>query len=160
MAKFVTVGYGSQGQGTNRHTGEGYTYIVNDNVRTGDKVAVAVMHAGANGKIFGTTGKILSSTKSELKAREQMGENKDKPIASAFTAKELGYKQTRGATGKFQGSTHDKYGNYIAGEGENIARGKGMEEYQKQLGAEYSSTEKATRSVETYEEYAKQFTGD
>ena len=39
MAKFAVVGYGSKGQGVQK-TGEGYTYIVNDTVRVGQKLQV------------------------------------------------------------------------------------------------------------------------
>ena len=37
MAKFALVGYGSDGRGVGR-TEQGYTYVVNDNVRTGDTI--------------------------------------------------------------------------------------------------------------------------
>lgn len=39
MAKFAIVGYGSQGQGKGKN-GEGYTYVVNDNVRVGQRLQV------------------------------------------------------------------------------------------------------------------------
>lgn len=62
MAKFAQVGYGSQGQGAGK-SGTGYTYIVNDNVRTGDTIQPIVRHAGQKETIFVTTGKTLSTTK-------------------------------------------------------------------------------------------------
>lgn len=40
MAKFAQCGYGSMGQGVNPQNGEGYTYVVNDNVRVGQRLQV------------------------------------------------------------------------------------------------------------------------
>lgn len=47
MAKVARCGYGSQGQGLGK-TVDGYTYIVNDNVRSGDKIQVVA--TARNGK--------------------------------------------------------------------------------------------------------------
>ena len=53
MAKFALVGYGSDGRGVGKTT-QGYTYVVNDNVRTGDKIQpIATSRAGRK---FATTG--------------------------------------------------------------------------------------------------------
>ena len=65
MAKFAKVGYGSDGRGIGLTGGEnpaGYTYLVNDNVRTGD-VIQPIATNWRSGKKFATTGKILHSFK-------------------------------------------------------------------------------------------------
>ena len=52
MAKIAQVGYGSKGQGVGKHP-NGYTYVVNDNVRTGD--AIQVISTSSAGRKFATT---------------------------------------------------------------------------------------------------------
>lgn len=59
--KFAQVGYGSKGQGAGA-SGTGYTYLVNDNVRSGDKIQPIVHHA-KNQAIFSTHGKVLTASK-------------------------------------------------------------------------------------------------
>lgn len=54
MAKFATVGYGSSGQGVGKD-GEGYTYVVNDNVRVGQRLQVIATSHGKEPKKFVTT---------------------------------------------------------------------------------------------------------
>lgn len=58
MAKFARVGYGSHGQGVGKNP-DGYTYLVNDNVRVGDKIQVVA--TSTLGKKFGTTAVPLST---------------------------------------------------------------------------------------------------
>lgn len=58
MAKFAQIGYGRNGRGVGK-SGIGYTYVVNDNVRTGDNITPVVTHY-LSGKEFATTGKVLS----------------------------------------------------------------------------------------------------
>ena len=53
MAKFALVGYGSDGRGVGR-TQQGYTYVVNDNVRTGD--TIQPIATSRKGRKFVTTG--------------------------------------------------------------------------------------------------------
>ena len=54
MAKFAQCGYGSKGQGLGNTT-DGYTYVVNDNVRTGDVIQVIATSHGKEPKKFATT---------------------------------------------------------------------------------------------------------
>ena len=54
MAKFAQVGYGSSGQGLGKTT-EGYTYVVNDNVRVGQRLQVISTSHGKVPKKFVTT---------------------------------------------------------------------------------------------------------
>lgn len=61
--KFAKVGYGSNGQGLGKTANEnpsGYTYLVNDTVRTGDRIQPIATN-WKNGKKFATTGKVLHS---------------------------------------------------------------------------------------------------
>ena len=48
MAKFARVGYGHDGRGAGA-TGEGYIYLVNDNVRAGD-ILQPIAHNKKSGK--------------------------------------------------------------------------------------------------------------
>ena len=52
MAKIAQVGYGSKGQGVGKHP-NGYTYVVNDNVRTYD--VIQVISTSPAGRKFATT---------------------------------------------------------------------------------------------------------
>ena len=60
MAKFALVGYGSDGRGLGR-TEQGYTYVVNDNVRTGD--TIQPIATSRKGRKFATTGVVNHSYK-------------------------------------------------------------------------------------------------
>ena len=58
MAKIARVGYGSEGQGVGKNP-KGYTYLVNDNVRVGDRIQVVA--TSVKGNKFGTTAVPLST---------------------------------------------------------------------------------------------------
>lgn len=65
MAKFAKVGYGSDGRGIGKTGGEnpqGYTYVVNDNVRAGN-IIQPVATNWRSGKKFATTGVVLHAYK-------------------------------------------------------------------------------------------------
>ena len=96
MAKFAQVGYGSRGQGVGK-TADGYTYVVNDNVRTGDKIQV--ISTSSRGNKFATTAVPLHTYKEnsvkgqELKQRtisfmENVGKKGE--ITQSYSGKELG----------------------------------------------------------------------
>lgn len=173
--KFAQVGYGSQGQGAGKD-GEGYTYLVSDNVRTGDTLNPAFRH-WKNGKIVGTTGKVLSSTKTTTKKaddiKEQIqakneeyirktvsgqpetysdGTQKQTRIEQVFTGKQLGLPM--GYHGKK--STHDENGNYITSERERAARGGNVLLMAKDDG-NISTGEKTRQAVETFDTYSRKF---
>lgn len=96
MAKFAQCGYGSQGQGLGT-TADGYTYVVNDNVRTGDKIQVIA--TSRKGNKFATTAVPLHTYKensvkgqkakqdaiTSMENRGQKGE-----ITQSYSGKELG----------------------------------------------------------------------
>lgn len=91
MAKFAKVGYGSQGQGLGK-TVNGYTYIVNDNVRTGDMLQpVATSRAG---KKFVTTGRVRHAYKETSakgqNAKQEAQENGAEELTRVYTGKEVG----------------------------------------------------------------------
>lgn len=91
MAKIAKCGYGSRGEGLGKTT-DGYTYVVNDNVRTGD--IIQVISTSRKGKKFATTAVPLhayqeNSKKGQMavqQAQEKTGEN---PIKS-YSGKEVG----------------------------------------------------------------------
>ena len=90
MAKFAQCGYGSQGQGLGSTT-DGYTYVVNDNVRTGDKIQVIA--TSKKGNKFATTAVPLHTYKETSKkgqlAKQQSLQKGKEPI-DVFSGKELG----------------------------------------------------------------------
>lgn len=165
--KFAQVGYGSEGQGKGEN-GTGYTYLVNDNVRTGDTINPSVIH-WRSGNIFGTTGKILPQglTKTTSKKGQELQadlKSKNIDVADALTGKELGIQKTRGAGGRFTAdrSTHDENGNYVASKFELGTRGGNIEARKQQqlslgLKGEVSTATKTQEAVETFDSYSKPF---
>lgn len=103
MAKFVNVGYGSDGRGVGK-TQNGYTYIVNDNVRKGDKLQPVA--TSSRGRKFVTTGvvnethkensvkgrEISAEVQKTLNAKESNVANKE--ITEILTAKDVGVRNT------------------------------------------------------------------
>lgn len=96
MAKIAQCGYGSRGEGLGK-TQNGYTYVVNDNVRTGDKIQV--ISTSRKGNKFATTAVPRSVFQENSKkgqtavqeAQQKTGENPTK----AYTGKELGITASR-----------------------------------------------------------------
>ena len=96
MAKFAQCGYGSQGQGLGKTT-DGYTYVVNDNVRTGDKIQVIA--TSKKGNKFATTAVPLhtykeTSAKGQM-AKQQVQEKTGKEPTQSYSGKELGVQGSR-----------------------------------------------------------------
>ena len=90
--KFAKVGYGSDGRGLGT-TEEGYTYVVNDTVRVGQKLKVIATSHGQMPRKFVTTGVPLAtySQNSVLgqNVKSELDANNVKPTR-AFTGAELG----------------------------------------------------------------------
>ena len=166
MAKIALVGYGSRGQGVGK-TEQGYAYIVNDNVRTGDKiqpVATSVrgrkfvrtgdkiqpVATSVRGRKFVTTGVVNHSYKQTTakgqEAKQQYDQNHDpsktQEITKAYTGKELGATGSR--VPKQAGELSQYTQQTRAG---NLAM-------QKQKDPNTVFTEK---SQQTFDEYSKQF---
>lgn len=97
MAKFAKVTYGTHGD-----TGL-YTYVVNDNIRTGDYMQPSVKHY-KSGKIFATTAIVQQTAKETSKAGQNMKQelqSKGREAVNAYTGKELGIQPERGEGGRF-----------------------------------------------------------
>lgn len=96
MAKFAQVGYGSQGQGVGK-TAEGYTYVVNDNVRVGQRLQVVATSHGKQPKKFVTTAVPLTTYKEnsalgkikKAEIEKELG-NADEKLTKAYSGAELG----------------------------------------------------------------------
>ena len=147
MAKFAQCGYGSQGQGLGKTT-DGYTYVVNDNVRTGDKIQVIA--TSKKGNKFATTAVPLhtykeTSAKGQM-AKQQAQEKTGKEPTQSYSGKELGVQGSKATQPLGDGKrTISEYAQETrAG---NIAMYK-----QKDPNAKW--TEKAQ---ETFDSYSKQF---
>jgi hypothetical protein len=147
MAKFAQCGYGSQGQGLGTTT-DGYTYVVNDNVRTGDKIQVIA--TSKKGNKFATTAVPLhtykeTSAKGQM-AKQQAQEKTGKEPTQSYSGKELGVQGSKATQPLGDGKrTISEYAQETrAG---NIAMYK-----QKDPNAKW--TEKAQ---ETFDSYSKQF---
>lgn len=159
MAKFATVGYGSEGQGLGKTT-DGYTYVVNDNVRTGDMLQPSVKHSG-NGAIFATTGKVLGMTKeNSAKGKQTKAELQSKGIetANAYTGKELGATGQRGVSAKQKQQGDDSTEKVISNYNQQ-ARGGNILARKAEQGGQLAKTEKTAKAVESYETYSKKFMG-
>ena len=91
MAKFALVGYGSDGRGVGK-TQQGYTYVVNDNVRTGD--TIQPIATSRKGRKFATTGVINHAYKETSvkgqEAKELAQENGASDVTRVYSGKELG----------------------------------------------------------------------
>lgn len=138
MAKFAKVGYGSDGRGLGS-TQDGYTYVVNDNVRTGDKLQPVATQWISKRK-FVTTGVALHTYKqdsvkgveTEVQAQSQTG----KKPTQIYTGKELGIEGFKGSK---------QY--------ETQTRGGNLAEYIKKQG----SADLTERAYETFDDYSKKY---
>ena len=142
MAKFALVGYGSDGRGVGR-TQQGYTYVVNDNVRTGD--TIQPIATSRKGRKFATTGVVNHAYKeTSVKgqgAKTLAQENGASDVTRVYSGKELGAQGSRvpkaGLQSEYTQQTR-------AG---NIAM---------QLKKD-SQTQLTPLAQQTYDEYSKQF---
>lgn len=96
MAKFALVGYGSDGRGVGT-TQQGYTYVVNDNVRTGD--TIQPIATSRKGRKFATTG-VVNHAYKETSVKGQSAktlaqENGASDVTRVYSGKELGAQGSR-----------------------------------------------------------------
>lgn len=149
MAKFAQCGYGSKGQGVGK-TGEGYTYVVNDNVRTGDIIQV-ISTSRANRK-FATTAVPLhtykESTVKGQEARQKAVDATGNEPTKSYTGKELGV----------TGSKRVQDKNIIGGDNKQSqytlqTRAGNIAQYMKSN----PNSVFTQKSQETFEEYSKKF---
>ena len=96
MAKFALVGYGSDGRGVGT-TQQGYTYVVNDNVRTGD--TIQPIATSRKGRKFATTGVVNHAYKETSvkgqEAKQSSQENGASDVTRVYSGKELGAQGSR-----------------------------------------------------------------
>lgn len=141
MAKFVKVGYGHDGRGVNQATGEGYVYLVNDNVRTKAVIQPVATHY-ISGKKFVTTGQVLHAYKTTSPKGQEAQQESPKPIEQALTRADLNINPTE----KFKGKEYMQ----------ELTRGGNVQAY-KQANPSAEFYEKSEQALQTYDSYAKQF---
>lgn len=162
MAKLALVRYGSEGEGPENDPKKSYTYVVNDNVRKGDRISPVVKHY-KSGTIYATTGKVEATAKnaSTEKGKEMQKELGGKDATEVFTGKELGLGAQQGVGGKFTseggGSFSTRANGYILGEREKATRGGNVAAYMMTHGTSDKLSEGAKKSIETFEGYSKAF---
>lgn len=178
--KFAQVGYGRDGRGAGKE-GKGYTYIVGDNVRTGDTLTPVVKHAGVKQTMFVTTGKVLtnkdlegtglrglSNTQQEEIVTAEGKKLTEDDLRKAYTGRELGVQRTIGD----QASQHKEIGGedtYVPSLYQAQARAKSLAvaTAEENLAPESISKGAATQRAlgvlesppQTFDEYSKQFFG-
>lgn len=155
MAKFARVGYGSDGRSAGRDE-QGYTYVVNDNVRAGDTIQPSVKHY-KNGNIFGTTGKVLGTAKETSVKGKQLKsqlDSKGREAVNAYTGKELGAERQRGQAGKFAKRYGEATGEDVISSYQEQSRGGNILARQQQTGGQLSPTKNVERAVESFEQYS------
>lgn len=141
MAKFVKVGYGHDGRGVNRATGDGYVYLVNDNVRTKAVIQPVATHY-KSGKKFVTTGQVLHAYKTTSLKGQEAEQDSPKTIEKVLTRADLGISSAE----KFKGK------NYM----QELVRGGNVSAYQ-QANPTAEFYPKSEKSLDTYDTYSQQF---
>lgn len=178
MAKFVTVGYGSDGRGTKVKgmPETGYVYLVDDNVKEGATIYPAVKHA-KSGTIFGTTGVVLGQKRTTSDGRVEDTDLKKDEVSYTATTAQLGIKESRrGNGGKFVGGAspyteselslqkiQTRGANILAEQARRASQGETAEiantEKANEAATEYLDSgayKRATRN-QTFEEYSAKF---
>ena len=162
MAKLAFVRYGKDGQGPANDEEKKYTYVVNDNVRKGDRISPVVRHASEKGNntIFVTTGKVMAtaSNASTEKGKEMTEELGGREPTNVYSGKELGLAGQRGSGGKFtkEGEEVTEQG-YALGQREKAIRGGNIREYVMQHGGQDKLSANAKKAAETFESYSSAF---
>ena len=154
MAKIAKCGYGSHGQGVG-HT-DGYVYVVNDNVRTGDKIQV--VSTSKRGRKFGTTAVPLHiHGENTVKGRQavQQAEQATGEVTRAYSAKELGVSTSTRKPAEVPQALQDIKGITPQSPQTLSVRGGNLSQYMQTHQAEL--TPYAEKQVETYDSYSRQF---
>lgn len=101
MAKLAICRYGSKGQGPENNPSKTYTYIVNDNVKSGDNIQV--ISTSSKGNKFATTAKTLTKKDAE-ELSQKSGVNVESGVVkeSGVKGQEL-LSKTRSAMAEKQG---------------------------------------------------------
>lgn len=150
MAKIAKVGYGSHGQGLGDTT-DGYTYVVNDNVRTRDVIQVIATARDKTTK-FVTTGVPLhvysENSKTGAEEKQKIESKTGKDITQSYSGKELGLPNPGKQKKTVQVGEQKKQTAYSA---ETRAANVGM--YMQQN----PNAELSKNARETFESYSKNF---
>ena len=165
MAKIALVGYGSEGKGIGL-TDEGYAYVVNDNVRTG-QVLQPVATNWRNGKKFVTTGKVRHAYKETSTLGQEVKSNAEfdieefadtqhaEKIERAYTGKELGAKGEKQFPQQAIGSKHKPLSAY-----EKSTRQKALAQYVEDNPSSQPLKDRLTKNAyDTFESYSRKFMG-
>ncbi len=149
MAKFAKCGYGSSGEGLGK-TQDGYTYVVNDNVRTGDRIQVVA--TSRKGNKFATTAVPLHTYQENSKkgqmARQEAEQKTGEAPTKSYSGKELGVSGTRGVPKTSQMAGQKPQSQYtLQTRAGNIA----------QYMQEHPDTSLTKNARETFDTYSKKF---
>lgn len=174
MAKLAICRYGSNGEGPESDLSKTYTYIVNDNVRSGDNIQV--ISTSSRGKKFVTTAKTLTKEDAE-KLSQKSGKNVESGVVkeSGVRGQEL-LNKTRSEMAKKQGidlneTPYDKLSTEqksklevtqsYTGKELGMIGGKSREQIRGGNIAKYKETHPnakfTQKSEETFDSYSKQF---
>ena len=153
MAKIAQCGYGSQGQGVGK-TGNGYTYVVSDNVRTGDQIQVIATSTRydkeqqrrvSTGRKFATTAvpkHIFKENTAKGQSAIQKAQQAGKEVTQSYTGAEVG------AGGSRRKPSEDEQSQYT-----KETRAGNVAEYLKT----HPNTELTKNTQETFESYSRKF---
>lgn len=149
MAKFALVGYGSDGRGVGK-TEQGYTYVVNDNVRTNDTIQPIATSHGNIPKKFATTGVVrhaYKETSAKGQEAKQSAKQNGADVTQVYTGKELGVRASRTPPKAPEGSKPLQSQYSMETRAGNIAMQLKKDPH----------TELTTYAKQTFDEYSKPF---
>ena len=174
MAKLAICRYGTNGEGPERNPSKTYTYIVNDNVRSGDNIQV--VSTAVNGKKFATTAKALTKDDAEKLSQKSGKEVKSGVVKESGERGQKLLNETRSAMAKKQGidlnetpydklSTEQKEKLEISqsytGKELGIVGSRSREQVRAGNIAKYKEThpnaQLTSKTQETFDSYSKQF---
>lgn len=160
MAKFAIVTYGSS---ENKEVTKNYVYVVNNNVRTHDKIYPSVKH-WKNGAIFGTTAVVKHAYLTQGKMGQEIGNDVKKETGDearkVMTSPESQYKISKNDPSFKEVIRKDNILNTFETElakspDAKISRGQATV---RAMG--YHGRSVANSSDDSYDEYAQQFIGE
>lgn len=142
--RFAQIGYGHDGRGTGTTEGNGYTYLVSDNVRP--EQVLQVIATSRAGKAFPTTGQVLRTSSAQPAGSPEK-------ITNAYTNKELGVKSGFGTTA--EGRRDEARYNALAVYNKEELGGLTGEAAEKKLAITGGTKTEKLVKYESYEDYIK-----
>lgn len=174
MAKLAICRYGTRGEGPENDPSKTYTYIVNDNVRSGDNIQV--ISTSSKGKKFATTAKTLTKKDAEELSQKSGQEVKSGVVKENGARGQALLNETRSAIAEKKGidlnqtpydklSTEQKSKLEITqsytGKELGIIGGKSREQTRAGNLAKYKEThpnaELTAKSQDTFDSYSRKF---